>query len=268
MATDIKSAALLLDLAKCTACRGCQAACKQWNDLEAVDTVNWGSYQNPRELTYDTYTLIHFDEHEREDGSLAWLFLNQRCLHCTEAACVDVCPTGALSYNAMGFVSYEEDKCNGCGYCTQFCPFGIPRLGMVDRISGEAKSSKCTFCQDRTTNGLSPACAQACPTGAILFGDRDELVAKGKQRVEELRAKGRTKARLYGENELGGLHQMYVLEADAAAYGLPENPKYPAGAALNNIIKPLGSIAIGATLVGAVAAFFITRRNIHMEEVE
>ena len=268
MATDVKSAALLLDLTKCTACRGCQAACKQWNDLPAEDTQNVGSYQNPQNLSYDTYTLIHFDEHERDDGTLAWLFLNQRCLHCTNAACVDVCPTGALAHNEMGFVSYEEEKCNGCGYCTQYCPFGIPRLGQVDTITGEAKSSKCTFCQDRTTNGLSPACAQACPTGAILYGERDELVAKGKQRVEELKAKGRSAARLYGENELGGLHQMYVLETKASVYGLPEDPKYPAGATLRNVLKPLGNVAIGAALVGSVAAFFITRRNIKMEQVE
>jgi formate dehydrogenase beta subunit len=268
MATDVKSAALLLDLAKCTACRGCQAACKQWNDLPAEVTQNWGSYQNPADLSYDTYTLIHFDEQEREDGTLAWLFLNQRCLHCTEAACVDVCPTGALAYNEMGFVSFEEEKCNGCGYCSQYCPFGIPRLGQVNTISGEAKSSKCTFCQDRTTNGLSPACAQACPTGAILFGERDELVAMGKKRVEDLKTRGRSEARLYGENELGGLHQMYVLEAKASLYGLPENPKYPANATLRNVLKPLGNVAIGAALVGSVAAFFITRRNIKMEEVE
>jgi formate dehydrogenase beta subunit len=259
---------MLLDLTKCTACRGCQAACKQWNDLPAEVTTNNGTYQNPAELSYDTYTLIHFDEHERDDGTLAWLFLNQRCLHCTEAACVDVCPTGALSHNELGFVSFEESKCNGCGYCTQFCPFGIPRLGQTDLLTGEARSSKCTFCQDRTTNGLSPSCAQACPTGAIVFGDRAELVSMGKQRVEELQGKGRADARLYGETELGGLHQMYVLEERASVYGLPENPKYPAGTAIRNILQPLGTVAIGAALVGSLAAFFVTRRNIHMEEVE
>jgi len=260
--------AMLLDLSKCTACRGCQAACKQWNDLPAEETHNFGSYQNPADLSYDTYTLIHFQEHVGDDGELSWLFLNQRCLHCTDAACVDVCPTGALSHNEMGFVSFEEAKCNGCGYCTQFCPFDIPRLGNVSAISGEAKSSKCTMCQDRTSNGLVPACAQACPTGAILFGDRAELVAEGRSRVEALKSKGISSARLYGETELGGLGQMYVLEEKASVYGLPENPKYPATAAMRNIAQPLGSIAFGAAIVGSIAAFFITRRNIHMEEVE
>lgn len=260
--------ALLLDLAKCTACRGCQAACKQWNDLPAEQTLNLGTYQNPAALSYDTYTLIHFKEHVRDDGNLAWLFLNQRCLHCTNAACVDVCPTGALSYNKMGLVSFDESKCNGCGYCTQFCPFGVPQLSVASTITGEAKSSKCTFCQDRTTNGLPPACAQACPTGAILFGDRDELVVKGRQRVEELKSKGFAAARLYGETELGGLHQMYVLQEKASLYGLPEKPQYPASATLRNIIQPVGNLALGAAILGSVAAFFVTRRTISMEEVE
>jgi formate dehydrogenase iron-sulfur subunit len=259
---------MLLDLAKCTACRGCQAACKQWNDLPAEETTNRGTYQNPEALSYDTYTLIHFDEHQREDGTLSWLFLNQRCLHCKDAACVDVCPTGALSHNEMGFVSFEEAKCNGCGYCGQYCPFGIPQLGKKDTLTGEAKSSKCTFCQDRTSNGLSPACAQACPTGAIVFGERSEMIAEGKRRVDALKAKGKSAARLYGETELGGLGQMYVLEERASLYGLPENPSYPVGATLRNVIKPVGNIVFGAAVVGSIAAFFITRRNIHMEEVE
>jgi formate dehydrogenase iron-sulfur subunit len=261
--------AMLLDLAKCTACRGCQAACKQWNDLPAEETTNRGTYQNPADLSYDTYTLIHFEEYERSDGTLAWLFLNQRCLHCKEAACVDSCPTGALAYNEMGLVSYEEEKCNGCGYCTQFCPFGIPRLGNTDLITGEAKSSKCTFCQDRTTNGLSPACAQACPTGAIVFGERDDMVLLGRQRVQALKDKGRADARLYGEKELGGLHQMYVLDEKAGVYGLPEDPKYPGSSwIMQKLVQPVGNIAFGAAIVGSVAAFFISRRNIKMEEVE
>ena len=259
--------AMLLDLAKCTACRGCQAACKQWNDLPAVKTTNRGSYQNPADLSYDTYTLIRFKEYERPDGSFAWLFLNQRCLHCTEAVCVDVCPTGALQHNELGFVSFDESKCNGCGYCVQFCPFGIPRLSEVDKTSTQAKSSKCTFCQDRVTNGVEPACAKACPTGAITFGDRDALIAHGKARVEELKAQGRADARLYGERELGGLHQMYVLEERASVYGLPEDPKYPATASLwQKIVQPVGSALIGVTALGLLANWLVARRAIKIEE--
>jgi formate dehydrogenase iron-sulfur subunit len=169
----------------------------------------------------------------------------------------------------MGLVTYDESLCNGCGYCTQFCPFDIPRLGDADIITGEAKSSKCTFCQDRVTNGLTPACSQACPTGAILFGERDDIVLTGRQRVDALKQKGLSDARLYGEKELGGLHQMYVLEEKASVYGLPDKPKYPAsGTLLQKVIQPLGNVAFGAAIVGSVAAFFITRRNIKMEEVE
>jgi formate dehydrogenase iron-sulfur subunit len=270
MATDIKSAALLLDVSKCTACRGCQAACKQWNDLPAEETVQWGSYQNPKDLSYDTYTLIRFQEYVRDDDTLAWLFLNQRCLHCTDAACVEVCPTGALSHNEMGFVSYEEEKCNGCGYCSQFCPFGIPQLDVASALSGEGKSSKCFFCQDRTTNGLKPACVKTCPAGALDWGDRDAMIGKAQARVDMLKSDlGYPKANVYGETQLGGLGRIYVLTAPAEAYGLPADPKYPAmGTLWQKILQPVGQVAFAATVVGAITAFFIARRNVHMEEVE
>ena len=260
--------AMLIDVSKCTACRACQVACKAWNDLPGEITVCLGCYDNPPDLSPDTWNRIAFWEVADADGNLQdWAFRPVRCMHCADAPCVRVCPTGALSKNPMGFTAYGESKCNGCGYCTQFCPYDIPRLKEAD-VWGKGKTTKCTFCQDRTTNGLVPACAQTCPTGAIVFGERDEMVALGRQRVEELKAKGRSEARLYGETELGGLHQMYVLDAAASAYGLPESPTYPTGASLRNVLKPVGNIAIGAALVGSVAAFFITRRNIRMEEVE
>ena len=263
----MEKVAMLYDSSKCMACRGCQVACKQWNDLPGTKTTNRGSYENPPDLSPYTWTRIRFIE-KYEGGQMQWLFLAQGCMHCTDAACVKVCPTGALKHHPMGLVTLEQDLCNGCGYCTQFCPFHIPRLEVVNPLTGEAKSSKCVFCQDRVTNGLLPACVKTCPAKALDFGDRDEMIAKGQERVKALKARGYTQANLYGVDQLGGLGRLYVLIAPPEAYGLPANPQYPALANVwQKIIQPLGNVAFGATLLGILGAFLFVRRKIRMEEV-
>jgi formate dehydrogenase iron-sulfur subunit len=141
-------------------------------------------------------------------------------------------------------VVFDQEWCIGCGYCAEACPFDVPRLG-----HGEEKASaiKCRFCIDRVQNGLQPACAKACPTGAIEFGERNALIAQAKDRVDLLKARGFTDARLYGEKELGGLHQMYVLTEKASVFGLPESPKV----ATRNVV---GSWLSGLVAAGVVAA--------------
>jgi len=261
--------AMYIDTSKCMACRGCQVACKQWHDLPGSQTVNTGSYENPPALAPNTWTRIRFREYD--DGErFQWLFLKEGCMHCAEAVCVDVCPTAALKHTPEGLVTFERELCNGCGYCGQFCPFGVPQLEVTNRLTGEAKSSKCVFCQDRTTNGLKPACVKTCPANALDWGDRDELLAKARSRVDLLKTEwGFPQANLYGELELGGLGRLYVLTAPPAAYGLPTAPKYPVVATLwQKLLQPGGQIVFGATIAGALAAFFLARRNIEMKEVE
>jgi formate dehydrogenase iron-sulfur subunit len=251
---------MLVDTSKCTGCRGCQVACKEWNDLPATDTTNWGSYENPPDLSGSTWTRIAFREVASETG-VKWLFLKEGCMHCTQAACVEVCPTAALQYSDMGFVSFNRDACNGCGYCAEFCPFQIPRLE-TNALTGQGKATKCTLCQDRVTNDMVPACAKTCPANAIHFGDRGEMVAMANRRMEELQASGHANATLYGEKELGGLGRMYVLLEKPAAYGLPEDPQIPALAGFwQKDVQPFGYAAVGLTLLGLGFNWLVQRRN-------
>jgi formate dehydrogenase iron-sulfur subunit len=262
--------AILYDATKCTACRGCQAACKQWHDLPGEETGNWGSYQNPRDLSNDTWLLMEFREVEN-DGTLKWLFSRRSCLHCSDAACVKVCPTGALYYHPLGFVSVDRGKCSNCGYCVDFCPFDVPRLD-INRGSGlGSRIDKCTACTtpglDRIDNGLEPACVKACPPNALMYGDRNEMLSLGRARVETLKFEGHSDARLYGETEVGGTHVLYVLEDVPQNYGLPSDPKVPAAAvAWQDVIKPLGYAAVGVVGLGLVLNIMIARARIITKE--
>lgn len=264
-------AAMLIDTSKCIACRACQVACKQWNDLQGWSfskTVNRGTYENPLDFSAQTWTRVKFVEYEGTD-QFHWLFLKEGCFHCTQAACVDVCPTKALKHHPLGLVTIESELCNGCGYCTQACPFQMSRLDETG-FTWQWKVAKCTFCQDRTIQGLRPACVTACPTGALSWGDRDEMISQGSKRVGVLKTeRGHQNANLYGETELGGLGRLYVLTERPSIYGLPEEPRYPVAITLwQKIIQPVGGIAVTAAAAAAFLAFLVSRSNIRMEEVE
>lgn len=211
---------MLIDVSKCIGCRACQVACKQWNQLPAEETHFIGTYQNPPQLSATTWTLVNFIE--PEDEPLRWLFRKQGCQHCGDPTCVAACPTGALKKRPDGIIIIDQDICAGCKYCVQSCPFGIPQ---VDHKSGTAK--KCRMCIDRVDNGLKPACATACPTGAISFGTRDDMLKLAKKRQAVLAKQTGKTPRIYGETELGGLGVMYLLPEKASVYGLPEQPKKP-----------------------------------------
>lgn len=234
--------AFLIDTTRCTACRSCQVACKQWNKLPAEATVNRGSYENPPNLTPQLYNQVRFIEQEK-NGELQWLFLNKRCMHCGEAGCLKVCPSaGALFRTGDGLIGYNQDKCISCNYCVNGCPFDVPRY------DGGNKVTKCHGCLDRVSNGLPPACVKACPTGTLQFGERDKLIAKAK-------AAGR---KVYGENDLNGLGVMYVLDDTPGAYTLPDKPAIPASIFLwKDVIKPLGILGFWGA-VGAALLHYVT----------
>ena len=261
---------ILYDPTRCTACRGCQAACKQWNENDevipfvtnGVKAVNRGSYENPPDLSPTTWLKMEFREVD-PGGRIRWLFTRRSCMHCTEAGCVKVCPTGSLYHHESGFVAYDKDTCSGCGYCVDACPFDVPR-STRNVISGIAKMDKCTFCTtpglDRLAEGEEPSCVKSCPTDALIYGERAQLVADGRKRVQALQAKGWTNAYLYGDKELDGLHVMYVLDDSPAVYGLPADPKISAATiAWQDVIQPLGWALGGATVIGLGINFLIAR---------
>jgi len=266
--------AILFDATRCIACRGCQVACKAWNELEAAETTSRGTYENPPDLSPTTWLTISFTE-KTEGDSIKWLFGRRSCMHCTEAACVEVCPSGALYHNEYGFIGYDKDKCIGCGYCTELCPFNIPRLD-ADRVTGIGKIGKCTLCTtpglDRLLTGEEPACVKTCPTGALLFGNRDDIVAEGKNRVTVLKASDHgaySQTMLYGESELGGLHVLYVLADSPEVYGLPEKPQFPVMATIrNDVFRPFSWMVWVAVAAGLALNVLVVRaRRIHKKEV-
>jgi len=241
--------AMLVDVTKCVSCWWCYAACKNYNKLP--ETIKPAPEQPPP-LSSNVWTTLKPIKKDAE-----WHSRKQACNHCTDAACVEVCPTGALSYNRLGFVQYDKEKCSGCGYCAEFCPFGVPQLER-NKLSGAAVMDKCTFCKDRVADGEQPACAAACPTGAIKFGKRDELVKEGKERVATL-SKANNNAVFYGDKELGGLHVMYVLDDSPEVYGLPVNPEVPAAAIVRDVLKWVGVGAAIAVLAGFGFNYIVAR---------
>jgi formate dehydrogenase beta subunit len=253
--------AMLVDFDLCIGCRACQVACKQWNQNEAEVTENFGSYENPADLSADTWTKIKFIE-EGKDPDVKWMFRRMMCQHCTDAACQKVCPPKAISHQMETAVVIDQDKCTGCKYCISACPFEVPRY---DADSNTAK--KCTLCIDRIGNGMTPACAKVCAPGAVKFGERADMVKIGKERVAALKKAGNANAMLFGETDLGGLGVMMVLTAKPETYGLPANPRIPVSVGLwQDILKPLTIVAGAGGLLAALVSRIGSIGYKHAEE--
>lgn len=231
---------LLISPELCIGCRGCQTACKAWNQLPAERTINRGSTENPPDLTPNLYNRIRYSEISTGSGTMRWLFVSQRCVHCEDAGCIKICPApGALYKTEEGAVAFDKDKCIGCRLCVTACPFDVPRYDADNKIS------KCHLCHDRISEGLMPACAKACPTGAITYGDRDSLAAGAKASGYE---------KLYGEADLGGLGVLYAFKDRPEIYGMEERPSIPESVVFwHKVLKPLAYLGLG----GAVAASLI-----------
>ena len=247
---------MLIDVSKCVGCMWCYAACKHCNGLPETTQPD---ATDPPPLASDTWSSLYAVC--KDDG---WHFRKNACLHCIDAACVEVCPTGALKYHELGFVEYHREVCSGCGYCADVCPFGAPHLEK-NTASGLGIMDKCTFCMGRVVEGLEPACAEACPHDAIIFGERAALIELGRQRVTELVAKN-PEARLYGDTENGGLHVMFVLDHPPEDYGLPADPQIPAQVAIEKVLSSLGVAAFGVALLGFGVNYGIAKKRLNKGE--
>lgn len=232
--------AFSLDLDRCIGCAACTIACKTGNDLA----------DHTRYIAVNKFMRGHIP-------NLFGSFAHQRCFHCEDAACVQVCPTGALSkWNGLTVV--DAAKCSACGYCTDACPFEIPTLA-AERVS------KCIACFDQVNEGALPWCVQTCPSQALRFGERARIVADLQARRATIQARFPA-ARLYGETELGGLGLVMLLLDQPQVYGLPENPQVPLTLTVwQRAIQP-ASIGLSLTALAVTGASFIIARRQHLRE--
>ncbi len=246
------------DTTVCIGCKACEVACKEWNELPDDPLGFTGeSYDNSGALGADRWRHVAFVEQTQPDTEqMRWLMSSDVCKHCTEAACLDVCPTGALFRTEFGTVVVQEDVCNGCGYCVVACPFGV-----LDRREEDGRVWKCTMCYDRLKDGLEPACAKACPTDSIQFGPLDELRVRAAARLQRVQAAGVAEAQLYGADPgdgVGGFGAFSLLLDDPEVYGLPPDPVVPTRD-LAGIWRSAGAAA-GMLAAGVAVALLGGRR--------
>jgi formate dehydrogenase iron-sulfur subunit len=262
------SKAMLIDTTRCVGCRGCQVACKAWNDLKARKTAFSDTGTNPRTLDASTFTRVLFREASTADGGVRLSFVKRQCMQCLEPACASACPVGALVKTAEGPVDYRDERCIGCRYCMVACPFDVPKYEWSSRTPFVRK---CTFCADRQAAGKKPACASTCPTGALEFGDRAALLAEAHRRIEA--APGRYANEVYGERIAGGTGMLYLtavpfdrlgLQAEGFRTDLGEAPYGRASARWMSGV-PWVAATVGGLSVGL---YYLNKRRADVEQQE
>jgi len=282
---------MFVDTSICTGCKACQVACKEWNQLpmEDQEAVHLGnafladSYDNTGHLSATNWRHVKFMEQFSDDRRTQsrWLMMSDSCKHCVDAGCLEVCPTGALFRTDFGAVDIHNDVCIGCRYCVGACPFGV--ISFNDKFDGttggphmvKGTVNKCVLCSDRVANGLGTACAKACPTSSITFGNLDDLKRLAASRIQALHARGQTDAYVYGWDlkaegydrpsdgaqdlkVVGGLNVFYLLLDKPGIYGLPAHDP---GLPQKNILPNAGGALLMAGVLGiAGVASFRKRR--------
>ena len=248
------------DTSVCIGCKACEVACKEWNQLPAraggANTLSGNSYDNTRQLDGIHWRHVKFvEQFDRQSGAGRWLLMSDVCKHCVEAGCLEICPTGAIIRTEFDTVVIQSDVCNGCRACIAACPFGVIEINPYTDTA-----MKCTLCYDRMQAGMTPACAQACPTASIQFGTIADLRQRAETRVQQLHDQGHGDAYLYGADPngfLGGLNSFYLLLDTPETYGLPANPKLP-----SRNVPWSGALSVaGAAAIGALGVVTLRKRR-------
>ncbi|MBI3111851.1 MAG: 4Fe-4S dicluster domain-containing protein [Ignavibacteriales bacterium] len=241
----IAKKAMLIDITLCVGCNACQVACKEENGL---------SDKEEQILSPTAYTVLH-----EFNGT----YVRRMCQHCVDPTCVSVCPVGAFTKTAAGPVLYDENKCIGCRYCMQACPFQVPRYEWDNNYP---RVQKCKFCASRLEKGLQPACAEACPTGATKFGDRDDLIREAHERIKAEPEKYVNK--VYGLEEVGGTSILYISSVPFEELGFKTNlSKIPLPALTWNALSKIPTVvAVGGVFLYGV--WWITNRRTEVQQLE
>ena len=259
--------AKLIDVSACIGCKACQVACSEWNDIRDEVGNCHGVYDNPMDLSAKSWTVMRYTEVE-QNNKLEWLIRKDGCMHCADPGCLKACPApGAIIQYSNGIVDFHQENCIGCGYCVTGCPFNVPRISKED-----SKAYKCSLCSDRVAVNQAPACAKACPTGAIQFGSKEDMKDYAGKRVADLKERGYANAGLYDPPGVNGTHVMYVLHhADKPGLyaGLPQDPGIsPLVSLWKGAAKPLATAALGLVALGSLFHYVIKGPNEVSREIE